>query len=196
MTDENIAVSSNLGVCPDCNGPFNGEFAHEPDHCIGRLRAELKRLDADAACEKAEKESLKLEVERLRAALERIVAEEQTSISDYKKALQAWAIAKDALEGGAVETTPSRSVQRRIAAQKGESTPTFETTGYRMHDDAKTTVREIARKLDIAEELTDCERGCAADALRDYAWLMEHEQSAEKASEEPDMDDGVQREVK
>jgi hypothetical protein len=30
---------------------------------------EIERLDADAACEKAEKESLKLEIERLRAAL-------------------------------------------------------------------------------------------------------------------------------
>jgi hypothetical protein len=102
------SLTSNLGVCPDCNGPFNGEFAHQPDHCISSLRAELKRLDADAACEKAEKESLKLEVERLRA--ERDNAREAPRISEgYVRELSDFRVQAERL----------RAALRRISDDNG-----------------------------------------------------------------------------
>lgn len=36
--------TSDLGVCPDCNGPFNGEFMHKPKECKRQVMEWLSKI--------------------------------------------------------------------------------------------------------------------------------------------------------
>jgi hypothetical protein len=80
---------------------------------VGRLMEqaalEIERLDADAACEKAEKDTLRLEVERLRAALE-LIAPRQTGEG---------LIAREALRGSAFASCPVQHSAGSRATERG-----------------------------------------------------------------------------
>lgn len=72
---------------------------------IKRLRGTLFEAQQALLREGIRTGDIELERDRLRVALEKIEALEHTKQSDYKKSLESWAIAKDALESCAHETS-------------------------------------------------------------------------------------------
>ena len=153
-----VTFSAGLhGVESDCR-----QAAEELD----RQRAEIERLTQDLRAEKALRADAEAfaedrerhtalvarggaqviaERDRLRAALEYIEATEHTPLSDYRKALQAWAIAKDALSDEPA-SVPETLVRRMTRAE------------------ADAMNRAFWRSVEIVDDIDDREEIAPGDA--------------------------------